>query len=162
MITEETTKNQARKKWLFLLIPLAFLIIASTAISLKGFFLKGDINISVSEDDDELQVSARFPPEKTRAVHEYLRSQFDFSDLDDLNSVMIKKYQTPDDLMTVSIKSRPGYFKIVLDKHRNSREAYQKLKAASEGIKQIFTQPEHKSLSYEPLIYLRLFFISLT
>jgi len=162
MTTEQTAKNQARKRWMFLLIPLVLLSIASATVAVKQFFSNRDINISVSDDDDELQVSAQFPPEKTRAVHEYLRSQFDLSDLSDLNSVVIKKYQTPDDLMTVSLKSRPGYFKIVLDKHRNSKEAYLKLKAVSEEIKQVIIQPARKTLTYEPLFYGRFFFLPLT
>jgi hypothetical protein len=161
MPTAEDITMKTSRKWIFVLIPLAFIMIAALGISLSVHFNRNDINISVSDDDDELEVSAQFPAEKTRAVHEYLRSQFDLSDLSDLNSVVIKKYQTPDDLMTVSLKSRPGYFKIVLDKHRNSKEAYQKLKAASEGIKQVLTQPQHKSLSYEPLFYGRFFFLSL-
>ena len=81
----------------------------------------------------------RFPRDQTRAVQDYLRSQFNLSDLSDLNAVVIKKYQTPDDLMTISLKSRPGYIKIVLDKHGNSKEAYRKLKNASEGIKAVLT-----------------------
>jgi hypothetical protein len=141
MKTEEAVSKRSRKVWLFLFIPLAFISIASAAISLREFFTMGDIEIKVSEDDDELEITAQFPKEKTKALHDYLRSQINLSDLTNLNEVVIKKYQTPDDEMTIYLKSRPGYIKIVLDKHMNGKEAYQKLKIVSEGIKQVFTSP---------------------
>jgi hypothetical protein len=139
MQTVERSNPTGRKKWLFLLIPLFMVFLASTVVSVREFLNDADINISVTEDEDELEIMAKFPRDQTRVVHDYLRSQLNLSDLSDLNAVVIKKYQTPDDLMTISLKSKPGYLKIVFDKHRNSREAYRKLKNASEGIKSVLT-----------------------
>jgi hypothetical protein len=139
METVDRTNQTSRKKWLFLLIPLFVVFLASTAVSIKEYLNDGDINISVTEDEDALEITARFPRDQTRAVHDYLRSQINLSDLSDLNAVVIKKYQTPDDKMTISLRSRPGYIRIVLDKHGNSREAYRKLKDASEGIKAVLS-----------------------
>jgi len=141
MKTEEIINKRSKRAWMILLIPLAFISVASTVLSFSQFFSKRDINISVSEDDDELEITAQFPKEKTKALHDYLRSQINLSDLSNLNEVVIKKYHTPDNEMTIYLKSRPGYIKIVLDKHMNGKEAYQKLKIVSEGIKQVFTSP---------------------
>jgi hypothetical protein len=150
----ERTNQTGRKKWIFLLVTLAAVFLAGTAITIKEFLNDGDIHISVSEDEDQLEVMARFPRDQTKAVQDFLRSQLNLSDLSDLNAVVIKKYQTPDDKMTISLKSRPGYFKIVLDKHGNSKEAYQKLKNASEGIKAVLTShPISKLMSNDKRAY---------
>jgi len=151
MKTEETVNKRSRKAWLILFIPLAFISIATTAISFREFFSMGDIEISVSEDDHELEITAQFPKEKTKALHDYLRSQINLSDLTDLNAVVIKKYQTPDDEMTIYLKSKPGFIKIILDKHKNSREAYLKLKNASEGIKQVIASPTLTTMLWDQL-----------
>lgn len=151
MKTEETVSKRSRKVWLFLFIPLAFISMASAAISFREFFTMGDIEIKVSEDDDELEITAQFPKEKTKALHDYLRSQINLSDLTNLNEVVIKQYQTPDDEMTIYLKSKPGFLKIILDKHKNSREAYLKLKNASEGIKQVMTSPTITTMIWDQL-----------
>ena len=151
MKTEENVNKRSKKAWLFLFIPLALISIASSAIAFREFFSMGDIEISVSEDDDELEITAQFPKEKTKALQDYLRSQINLSDLTDLNAVVIKKYQTPDDEMTIYLKSKPGFIKIILDKHKNSREAYLKLKNASEGIKQVLASPTLTTMLWDQL-----------
>ena len=159
MNNEETGRHHGPKKLVYIILTLAFMGIIATTIYMRGNYSDHNINITVAEDEDEFRIIAEFPKEKSKALHDYLRTQIDLSDLPNLNDVLVKNYHTPDDLMTVYLKSKPGYFKIILDKHRNSRQARQQLKNASEGIKQLFTRPEQKSLSFEPIFYGRLIFL---
>ena len=160
MKSEETVRQPGTKELVYLMISLVIMGIIATTLYMRENFADHNINITVSEDEYEFSIIARFPEEKSKALHDYLRTQIDLSDLSNLNDVVIKKYQTPDDQMTVYLKSKPGYFKIIMNKQRNSREAYRKLKNASEGIKHVFTKTESRSLTFEPVFYGKLFFLS--
>src|SRR5687768_743634 len=104
-------------------------------------FLKNDsgdnINISISDDGDELMLSASFPKTKSGEIHSYLRNKLNLSDLSDFRHLEIKKYQTPDGLMSFYIKTRDGYVKIILNKNINSPEAYNKIKEAGAGLNEV-------------------------
>ncbi len=155
----EKTTAPKKKTGLYILLSLMILCLAAGAVFISENYSDKNISISVSEDEDELIISARYPEEKTAKVHEYLRNQLDLSNLTSLNHVNVKKYITADDMMEVSLKSTPGYFKIVLNKHRNSREAYRTLKEAGKGIGTVFTHTTLSSFALEPIFYGFLFFL---
>lgn len=154
----ENINQTNRRRWLFVLIPFIFIIIASSAVYLREYYSQ-DINISVNDDNDEFQIVAKYPRNKIGTLYHYLALQINISDLKDFNSVVIKKYQMPDEKMTIYLKSKPGYLKIVLDKHQNSKEAYLKLKNLSEGIKRVFIAEQQASLRFEPVFYGLFFFL---
>lgn len=160
MKSEEKVQQPRTRELIYLMISLVIMGIIATGLYMRGNYSDHNINITVAEDEDELCIIAQFPEAKSKALHDYLRTQIDLSDLSDLNNVVIKKYHTPDDKMTVFLKSKPGYIKIILDKERNSREAYLRLKKASEGIKHVFTRTDSRSLTSEPIFHGRLFMLS--
>jgi uncharacterized protein YsxB (DUF464 family) len=121
-----------------------YLIIACSAICViaVGIFVarmkhSHDINIVVSENKHALTLSASFPDQDSRMVHDYIKSELKMVDLPDMRSVEIKHYETPDYKMRFYVKSRDGYIKIVLDKDENTSAAYYRLKKASEGLENL-------------------------
>lgn len=120
----------------YLIIALSLLTFVAATAFLKNA-TREDINISISDNDDELRISASFPNAKSGEIHSYLRNKLNLSDLSDLKHLEIKRYQTPDGLMSFNIKSRDGYVKMLLNKNVNSREAYDKMKEAGEGLKEV-------------------------
>jgi hypothetical protein len=160
MKSEEKVQQPRTKELIYLMISLVIMGIIATGIFLREYYTDHYINITVAEDEYELKIIAEFPEEKSKALHDYLRTQINLSDLPDLDNVVIKKYHTPDDKMIVYLKSTPGYLKIILVKQRNSKEAYLKLKNASEGIKHVFTRTEPRSITAEPVFHGWLFILS--
>jgi hypothetical protein len=123
-----------------------YLIIACSAICLiaaivfiNARMFRNDIKIGVSEDNDELTLSATFPDSDSEMVQDYIKSELRMTDLSDLHAVEIKHYETPNRKMRFYIKSKDGYIKIVLKRDENSSAAYYKLKRTSKGLEEVLT-----------------------
>ncbi len=129
---------------IFLLFTVA-IFMAAASIYVKERWSDKNIHISISDDSDELLVKAKFPKSKSEDLHQYLRSKIELDNID-LENVAIKQYRTSDGIMEIYLKSSPGYLKIVLDKHHNTKEAYLKLKELSKGIGHVFTGPPVTSI----------------
>ncbi|MEO7992107.1 MAG: hypothetical protein ABI663_21320 [Chryseolinea sp.] len=111
---------------------------AAAAMALRNIN-NHDINISFSETDDKLTLSASFPDEDSERVQDYIKTQLKMTDLSDFGNLEIKRYHTPDQKMHFSIKSRDGYIKIVLDKTNNTSASYNQLKKTREGLNTLLT-----------------------
>lgn len=101
---------------------------------------RNNINISLSETDEQLTFSASFPVEDTRSVHDYVKSKLKMTDLTDLRHLEIKKYETPDQKMRFHLLASAGRIKIILDRRENGPEAYRKIKIISEGVKRVVVE----------------------
>ena len=128
------------KKKLYFLIALSILATLIAVPFLKHALGGRNTNISISENKNEVNISAEFPKEKSKAVQDYLRKKLNLADLPDLNHLEIKHYSTPDKLMNFYIKSRPGYVKLSLDKGDNDLNAYKKMKETGEEIKKVLAE----------------------
>jgi hypothetical protein len=118
------------------LLVLTFFVVAPL---LKNALTGKDTRIDISDNKNELTILSSFPKTNSKKVNDYLRSKLNLTDLSDLNYLEIMIYQTPDKLMTFHIKSRADYLKILLDKNKNSFEAYKKMKEMGEGLKEVLT-----------------------
>ena len=100
-----------------------------------------DVSISINDDEDIYQLSARFDDDKTRAVDNYIKActetygRFSYGGQGDLEGTLIL-----DDNTKVYVKSREGRLKIKFNKEENSEEAYEKVKDMCEGIKELLAK----------------------
>jgi hypothetical protein len=121
----------------YLIIACSVICLIAVGVLVSRIMHDNDIKISVSENKHELTLSASFPDQDSKRVHDYIKSELKMVDLSDMRAVEIKRYETPDYKMHFSIKSRNGYIKIVLDKDENTSAAYYRLKKASEGLEDL-------------------------
>jgi hypothetical protein len=137
----ETTAKKSRLKnsILFTLGMIALSTIAAMPFIRKEI-TGNNISIGVTDNNDELTVSASFPREKSMALHNYIRTELGLTDLTDLDNTDITAYHTPDGLMNISLESTSRHLEITLNKKSNSHEAFLKLKDASEGIKAVLVK----------------------
>lgn len=124
---------------LIVTLVVSMLISAVIFVSMRN---RSDIDIEISEDEDEWSLYASFPSERSEEVSNYLKSRLKMTDLTDLRHLEIERYETPDGKMRFHIKSNSGYVRIVMDRKENSRDAYVKLKKAAEGLSKLLTHPE--------------------
>ena len=97
----------------------------------------GNINITLSESEQYYSMNARFSKSKTRDVEEYMDSTIGTqTNMSFVNSRINGKLAL-DDHTTFYIKKYPGRIKIKLDKDENSDEAYHRIRAMCEGIKEV-------------------------
>ena len=116
------------------------LLSAAVLLLAAGCGTDNDINISISETDDELVVAARYPEKESKRVHQYVKTKLRMTDISDFNHLEIKEYQPPHQRMNFHIKSRDGYLKIVLDKKENTMRSYERLKDAGKGLQKLLAQ----------------------
>ena len=116
-------------------------------LALIGFFVfvgfkysnPKDINLSISENEDSINMSAKFPNDKTTLVQNYLTEQYgepnelSFKNTDLHGDVSLK------DGTNFYMKLSDGQLKIEMDRAKNSRESESKLKKTFEGLKRILT-----------------------
>lgn len=93
--------------------------------------------ISIHIDDHKIKFTTSFPKDQSRKVHEYLRQALHLTDLSDLSNLEIKQYKTPDNLYSMHIKSRNGYFNMVMKRSENPPGAADHAKMICEGVKKI-------------------------
>jgi len=97
-------------------------------------------NIHISESDNYYTLSARYDPDETRNLENYMTNKIGrTSDMSFVNT-RIKGQLRLDDNTTFYIQKYPGYLEIKLDKRRNSYESYQRMKQMFEGIKKAVIQ----------------------
>lgn len=120
-------------------------ILSLCAIGLLWYFgfryleNNGNINLSFSEDEKEVVISAKFPNEKTDKVRDYLTEQLssykDFS----FKNAELDANITLNDSSTFYINSSKGSLKIIMERSKNSAESYRKMKKLNDGLKEILT-----------------------
>src|SRR5687767_12080226 len=103
----------------------------------KDHFRGNNIDISIAEENEEIKLTCAYPKRRAQHVHTYTKNFFGFSDLADMRAVEIYNYQTPDSSMSFYIKSKDGYFKIIMKKSTDNRPAQDKIREAAEGLKQV-------------------------
>lgn len=128
------------QRTLIVTLVISMMISAVIFVSMRT---RSDIDIEISEDEDEWALYATFPPDRSEEVSNYLKSKLKMTDLTDLRHVEIERYETPDHKMRFHIKSKTGYVKIVMNREANSREAFVKLKKAGEGLSKLLTHSDN-------------------
>lgn len=120
-------------------------LLSLSAIGLLWYFgfryleNNGNINLSFSEDEKEVVISAKFPNEKTDKVRDYLTEQLSsFKDFSFKNAELDANI-TLNDSSTFYINSSKGSLKIIMERSKNSAESYRKMKKMNEGLKEILT-----------------------
>jgi hypothetical protein len=123
-----------------------YILFVFIALSIAAFKMPGPLrerlvgpnnstDISFSENKETASLTASYPKNRSKGVHEYIRNYFGLGDQVEMSALHVKRYQTPDGSMQFGIKSKDGYLKITLNKTENSREAYVKLRGAVVGLK---------------------------
>jgi hypothetical protein len=101
-----------------------------------------NMSINISENKDEIRISADFPKTKSKAVQDFLRKKLNLADLANLNYLEIKDYSTPDKRLKCYIKIRPESVKILLDKNKNDSDGYTLIKETGEELQKVLVQQE--------------------
>lgn len=103
-----------------------------------------DVSISINDDEDIYQLSARFDERKTVAIEKYLRQcsksidgsfMYNGNEHDYINANLIL-----DDDTRVFVKSHNGRLKIKFNKEENSAASYERVKDMCEGIKELLAK----------------------
>lgn len=100
---------------------------------------RNDINLKVSENESELNISAEFPSEKTPQVKNYLNKELNLD-----KELASKNHKIDGDISLEDgtffyMKLAEGRLKIEMERKRNSQNAYKKLKRMFEGLKGVLT-----------------------
>jgi hypothetical protein len=129
----------------------SFFLTTFCLITLSAFILYGKLaadgdntSIAISENDDAYQFKASYKANDSRRVLEYINRNMQASgqrkpedNYFDLNTRRIDVSTTLADKTEFYIKESPGRLNIVLDKHKNSYNSYERIKHMCEGIKNI-------------------------
>ncbi|MEO6328684.1 MAG: hypothetical protein ABIO55_07125 [Ginsengibacter sp.] len=97
-------------------------------------------SLNFKDSDHYYSMNAHFSKNKTKAVEEYMdrrigkRSNMSFVNSKIDGTIALK------DHTTFYIKKYPGRIQIKLDKDENSYEAYYRIKAMCEGLKNVLTK----------------------
>lgn len=115
-------------------------ILFATLVSFP--FLKKEMNgdnikVSVNETKEEYRFEAHFNKDKSDAVSEYMD---EYLDQKIFENAEVDAELTLDDRTKIYAKTYAGEVEIRLNKQRNSRESYEKIKKMGEGIKRILTK----------------------
>jgi len=97
--------------------------------------LHHNINIHVSDSEHYYTMYARFNPDATWRVEQYMNGKIGRKNNMSFTNTRIDGQLALDDQTTFYIKKYPGYLEIKLDKDKNSGEAYYRIKNFCEGIK---------------------------
>ena len=96
-----------------------------------------DINISVSENVESYQFSAKYNRETTDRVQSYINSCVSPNRIFQSENDYMDITTTLSDRTSFYIKESPGRIKIAFDKRRNSLNSYMRIKKMCEGIKTV-------------------------
>ncbi|MEO6454836.1 MAG: hypothetical protein ABIN97_12220 [Ginsengibacter sp.] len=100
----------------------------------------GNTSLSFKESDQYYSMNANFSKSKTRHVEEYMDRKIGRrSNMSFVNS-RIDGTLALADHTTFYIKKYPGHIEIKLDKDENTDEAYHRIKAMCEGLKEGLTK----------------------
>ena len=97
-------------------------------------------NIHISESSNYYTLSARYDPDETRNLENYMTAKIGKTSNTPFVNRRIKRQLTLNDNTTFYIQKYPGYLEIKLDKRKNSYESYQRIKQMFEGIKKAIIQ----------------------
>lgn len=100
---------------------------------------RNNINLEVSENESELNISAEFPEEKTLEVNNYLKKELNLSKNISANKNKIEGDISLEDGTFFYMKLAEGRLKIEMERKRNSQTAYKRLKRMFEGLKGVLT-----------------------
>ena len=101
------------------------------------FANRNDINLEVSENESELNISAEFPDEKTPVVKNYLKKELKLSKNISTKNNKIEENISLEDGTFFYMKLAEGRLKIDMERKRNSQTAYKRLKKMFEGLKTV-------------------------
>jgi len=114
-----------------------YTLILFTVISfISCHFPGGSIDITHSQYDHYYEMTARFNPDRTAEVENYLDKELSGTRKTFVNTRMDADI-TLEDRTTFYIKKTPGYLNIKFDKEKNSEQAFTKLKSVLEGIGEV-------------------------
>jgi hypothetical protein len=94
---------------------------------------RNDINLEVSENESELNISAEFPDDKTPVVKNYLKKELKLSKNISTKNNKIEENISLEDGTFFYMKLAEGRLKIEMERKRNSQTAYKRLKKMFEG-----------------------------
>lgn len=103
------------------------------------FANRNDINLEVSENESELNISAEFPDDKTPVVKNYLKKELKLSKNISTKNNKIEENISLEDGTFFYMKLAEGRLKIEMERKRNSQTAYKRLKKMFEGLKTVLT-----------------------
>jgi hypothetical protein len=103
------------------------------------FANRNDINLEVSENESELNISAEFPDEKTPVVKNYLKKELKLSKNISTKNNKIEENISLEDGTFFYMKLAEGRLKIEMERKRNSQTAYKRLKKLFIGLKTVLT-----------------------
>jgi hypothetical protein len=103
------------------------------------FANRNDINLEVSENESELNISAEFPDEKTPVVKNYLKKELKLSKNISTKNNKIEENISLEDGTFFYMKLAEGRLKIEMERKRNSQTAYKRLKKLFTGLKTVLT-----------------------
>lgn len=100
-----------------------------------------DVSISINDDEDIYQLSARFDDSKTKAVLHFIDKYAGSNEIfKSGGNVEIDATTTLEDNIRIYIRSYPGRLKIKFNKEENSEESYEHVKDMCEGIKELLAK----------------------
>lgn len=120
-----------------LLLTLAGLALLSYGVF--HFATRNDINLKVSENESELNISAEFPKEKTPEVKNFLNKELNIEKELASKNTKIDGDIALEDGTFFYMKLAEGRLKIEMERKRNSQNAYKKLKRMFVGLKNVLT-----------------------
>jgi hypothetical protein len=103
------------------------------------FANRNDINLEVSENESELNISAEFPDEKTPVVKNYLKKELKLSKNISTKNNKIEENISIEDGTFFYMKLAEGRLKIEMERKRNGQTAYKRLKKLFIGLKTVLT-----------------------
>ena len=115
----------------------AFSVLGSVLVSqpFKDSFNNGNTDISYRVTEKKISFVASYPKANAERVHVFVQKHLHLADLHDLSRLEIREYKSPDGFLSVYIKSRDGYLKVVMKKSINTPEAEQSMKLLAAGVR---------------------------
>ncbi len=114
-----------------------WLAIMLTFVSCSSFGNRHNINITLSETDQDYKIQAHYPQAETGKVEDYLTHKLGSESDVSFANTHIDAQLTLNDGTKFYMKHEPGRLLIRFDKDRNSVEAYHNIKAIGEGLKNV-------------------------
>lgn len=126
----------------------AYVFIVFALLTIAAFMIPGpfrerfaghshSIDISFTENKETARLLAYYPRDRATSINAYVKDHFGLTDITEMRVVEVSGYRTPDSSMSFDMKVRDGFLKIVMNKKENTLAAYDRLRAAAEGIQAI-------------------------
>ena len=122
-------------KKLWLLVLGCMLVVSGVfALILHKMYHNDNISIHISESVKTYRFYATYNSQRTADIQHYLFTHLHPKKT--LDYAHIDEEVTLDDMTSINIKTAPGKLLLTLDKEKNDFEAYARIKALGEGLKQ--------------------------